>query len=230
MKRSHLLLKRNDGIVDRSPAVKQEVILLQKSLVGWHYLSGEGVDGEFGSTTDAAVRSFQKDRGLGIDGEVGQETWAALVKCDPSEVEIRERPQGDTEQGGTDRANRICNAALALEGMDTTSGPDGGSNACLWSVNKVLKRAGVVPPWGDGVYVPDAHTALIRAHIPEVKQQRGAIAIFTDNGSPPYPHVGICVNQGQILSNSSSRGSFRWRDTPNGYRSYMGWGVIYYLL
>lgn len=230
MKRSHLLLKRNDGILDRSSDVKQEVIWLQKSLVGWHYLSGEGVDGEFGQATDAAVRSFQKDRGICIDGEVGQETWAALVKCDPSEVEIRERRQGGDEQGATDRANRICDAALALEGMDTTAGPNGGINACLWSVNKVLKRAGVVSPWGDSVYVPDAHTALANAHIPEVQQQRGAIAIFTDNESPPYPHVGICVNQGEILSNSSSRGRFSWRDTPNGYRNNMVWGVIYYLL
>jgi hypothetical protein len=230
MEHSHFLLKRNDGILDRSPDVKQDVIWLQKSLVGWHYLSGEGVDGEFGQATDAAVRNFQKDRGIGVDGEVGQVTWAALLKCDPSQVEIRDRPQGADTQAGTDRANRICNAALALEGMDTSIGPDGGNNACLWSVNKVLKQAGVEPPWGDSVYVPDAHAALSNAHIPEVEQQRGAIAIFTDNGSPPYPHVGICVNQGQILSNSSSRARFIWRDTPNGYRSYIGWGVIYYLL
>ena len=229
MKHNHLLLERNDGITDRSQSVTQEVILLQKSLVGWHYLSGEGVDGEFGSATDAAVRSFQRDRGISVDGKVGQESWAALVKCDPSDVEIHERPQ-EENRGSADRANRICGAALALEGMDTTSGPDRGSNACLWSVNKVLKRAGIEPPWGDSVYVPDAHTALIKAHIPEVKQQQGAIAIFTDNGSPPYPHIGICVNKGQILSNSSSQGRFRWRDTPNGYRSYIGWGVIYYLL
>lgn len=230
MKRSHLLLKRNDGILDRSPEVKQDVIWLQQTLVGWHYLSGEGVDGEFGLVTDAAVRTFQKERGLLMDGEVGQDTWAALLKCDPADVEIRERSQGVGAQGSAEQANRICDAALALEGMDTTDGPDGGSNACLWAVNIVLERAGVIPPWGGSVYVPDAHGALIRADRPEVEQQRGAIAIFTDDGSPPYPHVGISVNRGQILSNSSSRGRFSWRDTQNGYRNSMAWGVIYYLL
>jgi hypothetical protein len=229
MKRSHLLLKRNDGIQDRSAEVKQEVVWLQKSLVGWHYLSGEGVDGEFGQNTESAVRSFQRDRGLRVDGEVGQDTWAALVKCAPEEVEIRERAQQDDDQGRAERANRICDAALALEGMDTTAGPDGGGNACLWAVNKVLRRAGIEPPWGDSLYVPDAHAALVNARCPEVEQQRGAIVIFTDAESPPYAHVGICVNQGQILSNSSSRGSFRWRDTPTGYRNY-GYNAMYYLL
>jgi peptidoglycan hydrolase-like protein with peptidoglycan-binding domain len=37
-----------------------------------------GVDGDFGSETDSAVRSFQSDKGLEVDGIVGQDTWAAL--------------------------------------------------------------------------------------------------------------------------------------------------------
>ncbi|MCY7277495.1 MAG: peptidoglycan-binding protein [Phormidesmis sp. CAN_BIN44] len=36
-------------------------------------------DGIFGSYTDAAVRSFQRSRGLGVDGIVGSNTWAALL-------------------------------------------------------------------------------------------------------------------------------------------------------
>ncbi|MFC8430942.1 protein kinase [Streptomyces sp. NPDC057253] len=37
-----------------------------------------GVDGEFGSGTEAAVEAFQSDRGLDADGVVAHDTWSAL--------------------------------------------------------------------------------------------------------------------------------------------------------
>jgi peptidoglycan hydrolase-like protein with peptidoglycan-binding domain len=37
------------------------------------------VDGEFGEQTEAAVRSFQRAKGLAVDGIVGDQTWTALA-------------------------------------------------------------------------------------------------------------------------------------------------------
>lgn len=55
------------------------VSLLQSKLVGKGYSVGScGIDGDFGSATEKAVKLFQKDHGLVEDGIVGSRTWAAL--------------------------------------------------------------------------------------------------------------------------------------------------------
>ncbi|MEU0408992.1 protein kinase [Streptomyces griseorubiginosus] len=41
-------------------------------------VGGTGVDGEFGSGTEAAVEAFQSDHGLAADGVVAHDTWSAL--------------------------------------------------------------------------------------------------------------------------------------------------------
>ena len=39
-----------------------------------------GIDGDFGKDTEAAVRAFQRDRGLTVDGTVGKDTWTELLR------------------------------------------------------------------------------------------------------------------------------------------------------
>ncbi|MGI9418465.1 MAG: peptidoglycan-binding protein [Geminicoccaceae bacterium] len=56
-----------------------DVRLLQESVLALGYNPGPA-DGIFGSGTEAAVRNFQRDRGIGVDGIVGRgETWPGLL-------------------------------------------------------------------------------------------------------------------------------------------------------
>ena len=43
-------------------------------------IGSDGVDGDFGSATESAVRQFQSDYGLEIDGQVGSQTIAKIVE------------------------------------------------------------------------------------------------------------------------------------------------------
>lgn len=63
------VLRRGAGIKPKPPS--NDVKLLQQRL-------GIAADGQFGSGTDAAVRTFQARNGLQVDGIVGEKTWAAL--------------------------------------------------------------------------------------------------------------------------------------------------------
>jgi serine/threonine protein kinase len=57
----------------------QRVVQVQCMLTERGYdVGGSGVDGQFGKDTAAAVRGFQRDKGLEADGKVGPRTWAAL--------------------------------------------------------------------------------------------------------------------------------------------------------
>lgn len=49
-----------------------------------HKLPKYGADGDFGGETDAAVRAYQRDKGLAVDGIIGAKTWAALLETKPA--------------------------------------------------------------------------------------------------------------------------------------------------
>ena len=58
----------------------KQVKTLQALLTGYGYDCGKyGVDGDFGADTQAAVKKYQKDKGLTVDGWVGPKTWAKLL-------------------------------------------------------------------------------------------------------------------------------------------------------
>ena len=58
-----------------------QVKALQILLIGNGYsCGGTGSDGSFGANTDAAVRKYQKAKGLSVDGIAGKNTFTKLLK------------------------------------------------------------------------------------------------------------------------------------------------------
>ena len=56
-----------------------EVIKLQKQLQNLGFLNGT-IDGDFGISTESAVKAAQARYGLKPDGVVGASTWKAFLK------------------------------------------------------------------------------------------------------------------------------------------------------
>lgn len=131
----------------------------------------------------------------------------------------------------SEKASILARAAANARGMNTRGGPDGGNNACVYAVNKVLRGAGITPPWGNSNYVPTVRSTLAAGAGTQLSgPEPGAIAIMRDNGNPPYPHIGIVQSDGTIISNSSSKGTFSWVAPPSGYTSYYGRSPEYWRL
>ena len=65
------------------------VTYLQQSLIKLYYNPGT-IDGIFGTKTNAAVRLFQKSKGLVVDGIVGSKTWGAIDKGLKSMLTIKD--------------------------------------------------------------------------------------------------------------------------------------------
>lgn len=54
-----------------------------KRLQGLLHAAGQrdsAIDGDFGPSTERAVKDFQRAKGLSVDGIVGRNTWTKLIK------------------------------------------------------------------------------------------------------------------------------------------------------
>ena len=131
--------------------------------------------------------------------------------------------------GGADLNARILASTLKLRGMSTADGPDGGNNACAWTVNKVIQDAGLIPLGGNPNYVPAVLDALKqgRAQLVSRESAKAGDLVVADGEA----HIGIGLTDGcsRVLSNSSSRACFVWESDTDFDGSYGGQSTIYRL-
>ena len=67
------LLRRDDKMLPSDDVSRLQTLLLAAGF------DPKGIDGRFGPNTDAALRAFQKARGLVVDGIAGAKTWGAVL-------------------------------------------------------------------------------------------------------------------------------------------------------
>ncbi len=114
---------------------------------------------------------------------------------------------------------RIMAAINNLGGFPSNApGTDGGENACMWAVNRVIKEAGLEPLGNDTLAVRRGQADLDRGRGQKINianAQPGDIVLVDLGGSKQ--HIGFCLNSGctQTISNSSSRASFTFRGNSN---------------
>lgn len=102
----------------RNGSVGDDVVELQKDLIYLGYSCGSwGADGDFGDSTEIAVKKFQKDYSLEVDGVVGQKTVSALNQAIVEKSKPVENPQFVQIEGGNCYVRSLPNVTGEILGV-----------------------------------------------------------------------------------------------------------------
>jgi peptidoglycan hydrolase-like protein with peptidoglycan-binding domain len=123
----------------RGEAVRQLQVALQET---GH--NPGAIDGVFGAQTEAAVKAFQRDRGISADGVVGPITWRNID-------EFAEFDEPVLREGSTGLPVRRAQSRLTAGGFDTGGvdgqfGPQTESGVRAFQRAKGLTVDGIIGP------------------------------------------------------------------------------------
>ena len=167
----------------------QDVAQLQAKLSALGYNPG-AADGDFGADTTAAVKAFQRDRGLEDDGVVGPATFRAIFGRDMTV----------SRDVSTAAVRRVIQTAMRYVGVPYVFGgstPDGFD--CSGFTRYVFARGGVsLPRMADEQYT-------LGQSVSKPRLEPGDLVFFTTY-APGASHVGIYLGEGSFISATSSRG------------------------
>lgn len=169
---------------------------------------------------DSAVDDFGKL--LSENGEI-RRTTNTTTSSDVTQVS-NDSPPTDIP-GSSGDSKSLADAAESLRGLNSNRAEtDYGKNGCVWAVNQVYEQAGLTPPWGSSLWVPTAEQKMIDAGYTEVpinQRQAGDVMVMYDNhATDPQAHIGVVLENGNVLSNSSKNASLSWEASPEDYNAY----------
>ena len=169
---------------------------------------------------DSAVNDFGKL--LSENGEI-RRTTNTTTSSDVTQVS-NDSPPTDIP-GSSGDSKSLADAAESLRGLNSNRAEtDYGKNGCVWAVNQVYEQAGLTPPWGSSLWVPTAEQKMIDAGYTEVpinQRQAGDVMVMYDNhATDPQAHIGVVLENGNVLSNSSKNASLSWEASPEDYNAY----------
>ncbi len=198
---------------------------VQKMLKKLGYLSS--ADGYFGSGTESAVRSFQENNKLSVDGKVGRKTMSVLRSG--SAVAASSDQPASTSGGGSGgststpspsynssgaTADRLIEVALSKVGCRYRTGAKGPSGFdCSGFVYWCLNQAGVK----QGYMTSKAWRSVSKYQkISSIDScRKGDILVFRMSSSKG--HVGIVINDTEMVDASSNRGQVVRRSYKEAY-------------
>lgn len=133
---------------------------------------------------------------------------------------------------------KIYQAGLSNKGKSSAAGPDGGNQACAWSLGKFCILPAGLQKLGDGPFGSNAVAGVLAAlaagrgrKVPIEEIVPGDI--WADAAGCKHIGIFIAPKGARVLSNSSSNRAFMWEDSLEGmsrfYKSGIGsnfWRVL----